>query len=118
MQDKNIREIIKNAFELEKNGQYKSAIELLYQGLNIEPDNVELLAQISSLYLKLKNYEIAQEYALKALDKTSDSSFAKQTLINIYLATNSKEPFLSFVNSLNINSIEENLLNIVLNFHS
>ena len=100
MQSEEIISIVKDAFELEKNGQFKNAIEILYQGLNIEPDNVELLAQIAFLYFKLKNYEIAEEYAQKALERDFSSNYAKNVLLKIYTETQNTEKFLKFTNNV------------------
>ncbi|MBO5947912.1 tetratricopeptide repeat protein [bacterium] len=115
MQNEEIISIVKNAFELEKNGQFKNAIEVLYQGLNIEPDNVELLAQIAYLYFKLKNYEIAEEYAQKALERDFSSDYAKNVLIEIYTENKKEDKFLNFLNIVNINQTSQLLKNTIFN---
>lgn len=115
MQNEEIISIVKNAFELEKNGQFKNAIEVLYQGLNIEPDNVELLAQIAFMYYKLKNYEIAEEYAQKALERDFSSDYAKNVLIKIYTEIKNEEKFLKFLNIIDINKTSRDLKNIIFN---
>lgn len=115
MQSEEIISIVKDAFELEKNGQFKNAIEILYQGLNIEPDNVELLAQIAFLYFKLKNYEIAEEYAQKALERDFSSNYAKNVLLKIYTETQNTEKFLKFTNIIDINQTSQELKNTIFN---
>ena len=101
-QKKDINEIIKDAFELEHQGQFKSAIELLYQGLNIEVDNVEILSQIADLYRKLKNYDIANEYALKALRQNKIADFATDVLFKIYVETNNLQEELIMIITIKI----------------
>lgn len=113
MQNEKITQIVKDAFELEKNEQYKSAIELLYQGLNIEPDNNTILGQIAFLYFKLKNYDIAKEYAQKALLNDNNLNFAKDVLIKIYIETQDIEEFVNTINDIDTNKISQELLNTI-----
>ena len=51
MANSEIIDLIKQAFELEANKQYKKAIEMLYKGLAIEQDNVDLLLQIARSFV-------------------------------------------------------------------
>ena len=49
MSENEIIDNIKSAFELQRKGQYREAIAVLYKVLALEPDNVEALIQIAYL---------------------------------------------------------------------
>ena len=49
MEDTQVIDYIKQAFELKESKNYKPAIEMLYKALEIENDNVEILFQIGEL---------------------------------------------------------------------
>ena len=58
---------IKQACELKDKKFYKPAIEMLYNALEIENDNVEILFQIGELYFLINNYVRAIDYLEKVL---------------------------------------------------
>lgn len=66
MEDTQVIEYIKQAFELKESKNYKPAIEMLYKALEIENDNVEILFQIGELYFLLNNYSRALQYLEKS----------------------------------------------------
>lgn len=61
MQDNEVINYIKRAFELKSQECYKQAIEMLYKALETESDNVEILYQIAELYFLLHNYDRAEQ---------------------------------------------------------
>ena len=67
MQDNEVINYIKRAFELKSQECYKQAIEMLYKALETESDNVEILYQIAELYFLLHNYDRAEQYLEKVL---------------------------------------------------
>lgn len=67
MQDNDVINYIKRAFELKSQECYKQAIEMLYKALETETDNIEILYQIAELYSLLYNYDRAEQYLEKVL---------------------------------------------------
>ena len=55
MQDKEVLDYIKQAFELKEQGCFKQAIEMLYKTLECDVDNAEILFQLGDLYFQLHN---------------------------------------------------------------
>ena len=74
MEDTQVIEYIKQAFELKESRNYKPAIEMLYKALEIENDNVEILYQIGDLYFLLNNYSRAIQYLEKSSMLNPDHS--------------------------------------------
>lgn len=66
MENTQVIEYIKQAFELKESKNYKPAIEMLFKALEIENDNVEILYQIGELYFLLNNYSRAMQYLEKS----------------------------------------------------
>ena len=62
MQNKEVLEYIKHAFELKEQQCYKQAIEMLYKALEEESDNIEVLFQIGELYFLMGNSQRAIQY--------------------------------------------------------
>ncbi len=69
MQDKEVLDYIKQAFELKEQGCFKQAIEMLYKTLECDVDNAEILFQLGDLYFQLHNYVRAEKYLEKVLLK-------------------------------------------------
>ncbi len=67
MQDNEVVNYIKRAFELKSQECYKQSIEMLYKVLESEPDNIEILYQIGDMYVLLHNYDRAVRYLEKVL---------------------------------------------------
>lgn len=81
MENIEIIQLVKQAFELKEQKYYKQAIEILYKALEIENDNVELLYQIGELYYLLSNYDRAMQYLEKVKIKNDNH---EKTLKLIY----------------------------------
>ena len=69
MQENEVLDYIKQAFELKNQGCYKQAIEMLYKTLETEIDNAEILYQLGELYFQLHNFPRAEKYIEKVLQK-------------------------------------------------
>lgn len=76
-------QFLRQAFQLQADKHYKQAIEALYKALCIEPENVEILSQISHLYYLMNNFERSQEYAEKILEINPVHVETLRTIINI-----------------------------------
>ncbi len=76
-------QFLKQAFQLQADKHYKQAVEALYKALCIEPDNVEILSQISHLYYLMNNFERSLEYAEKILEINPVHVDTLRTVINI-----------------------------------
>lgn len=87
MEDNQVINYIKQAFELKEQKYYKPAIEMLYKALEIENDNVEILYQIGELYFLLNNYERSMQYLEKALGFVSNHEASKKLVCKIYTRT-------------------------------
>lgn len=67
MQENEVVNYIKKAFEYKEHECYKQAIEMLYKALEFESDNIEILFQVGELYVLLHNYSRAEQYLEKVL---------------------------------------------------
>ena len=88
MQDKEVLDYIKQAFDLKSQGCYKQAIEMLYKTLESEVDNIEILYQLGDLYYQLHNYVRAEKYLEKVLLKDSSHIDSYKLLKEIYIKEN------------------------------
>lgn len=88
MQDREVLDYIKQAFDLKSQGCYKQAIEMLYKTLETEIDNIEILYQLGDLYFQLHNYTRAEKYLEKVLIKDSAHIDSYKLLKEIYLREN------------------------------
>lgn len=84
MSDISTAQFLKEAFRLQSEKHYKQAIEALYKALCLEPENVEILSQISHLYFLMNNYERSFEYAEKILEIDSSHLETLHTIVNIF----------------------------------
>ena len=85
MQENEVLDYIKQAFELKNQGCYKQAIEMLYKTLETEIDNAEILYQLGDLYFQLHNYNRAEKYLEKVLIKNPSHIESYKMLKEIYL---------------------------------
>ena len=85
MQDREVLDYIKQAFDLKAQGCYKQAIEMLYKTLETEIDNIEILYQLGDLYFQLHNYQRAEKYLEKVLVKNSMHLDAYKLLKELYV---------------------------------
>ena len=88
MQESEVLDYIKQAFELKNQGCYKQAIEMLYKTLETEIDNAEILYQLGELYFQLHNYARAEKYLEKVLQKNPSHVESYKLLKEIYLRRN------------------------------
>lgn len=78
---------IKKSFELKNLKLYKEAIEMLYKALSCDDageNDLEIIAQIGSLYVHLKNYERAIEQFERVLEIDPTHTHSKHKLCEIY----------------------------------
>jgi len=85
MTNNEILDYVKKSFELKSQGFYKPAIEMLYKALSIDPDNLEILAQLAYLYQSLGNFERAIYYIEKVLEINPIHLDVMTLLEDIYL---------------------------------
>lgn len=110
MSNSEILDCIKNSFKLKAQGFYKPAIEMLYKALSIEPDNLEILAQLAHLYKLLENDDRAIYYIEKVLELDSNHLDCLQLLKDIYLDKGNLKEALTVADSMvAIESSPENL---------
>lgn len=100
MENNEIIEYIKDSFELKSQGFYKQAIEKLYKALTIEPDNIEILAQLSELHILLDDTERALYYIDKVLEKNPDHLQALNIKLDLYLNSNDLNSALDVINRI------------------
>lgn len=111
MSDISSAQFLKEAFRLQSEKHYKQAIEALYKALCIEPENIEILAQISHLYFLLDNFERSFEYCEKILERNPDHIESIQTVIKICKLNNDNKKALTLSERLfNLAPDEENFL--------
>ena len=100
MPDNELVENIKLAFDLQKKGQYREAIAVLYKVLVIEPDNIEAITQIAYLFYARHDIDIATEYYERALALDAQNALALEGLLTIYKSTKEYKKALQTVNKL------------------
>ena len=88
MKKNEVIEYIKKSFDLKSQGFYKPAIEMLYKALVIEPDNIEILAQLAQLYKLLENFKRANYYIEKVLEIDENHVESLSLSTEIYLLQN------------------------------
>lgn len=96
----NIIEYIKSSFNLKAQGFYKQAIEQLYKALSIEPDNIEILAQLAQLHILLKDDDRAIYYIEKVLDKDPTHLETLNIKFNLYLNSNDLQVALEIIDKI------------------
>lgn len=84
MENKEVLEYIKQAFDLKSQSCYKQAIEMLYKALEIESENIEILFQLGELYYLLQNFGRASQYLEKVLAKNANHIESLMLLRKIY----------------------------------
>ena len=84
MENKEVLDYIKQAFDLREQGCYKQAIEMLYKALEIESDNLEILFQLGELYFLMKNFTRACQYLEKVIAKNETHIESLKLLRKIY----------------------------------
>lgn len=76
------------ALELIEQGDYDSAINLLHDKLDVDPDNADIMSLLGFSYRKTRNYEDAQTFYEWALKADPDHRGANEYLGELYLETN------------------------------
>lgn len=110
MANNEIIEYIKNSFDLKSQGFYKQAIEMLYKALTIEPDNIEILAQLAQLHILLEDNDRAKYYIDKVLEKNPNHEEMLILLADIYLKEDNLEKAKEVSQKIyEINNSDENL---------
>lgn len=84
MEEREVLEYIKQAFDLKSQGCYKQAVEMLYKALEAENDNAEILFQLGELYFLLQNYGRASKYLERVLVKNPKHIDSLKLLRKIY----------------------------------
>ena len=79
-----MKELILEAFDLKNRGYYKQAIEVYYKLFAKDGDNVEVLAELADLYLKLNNTERALHYVNKVFEKEPNNITGLNIAIKIF----------------------------------
>ena len=111
MSEISTEQFLKQAFQLQSEKHYKSAIEALYKALCIEPENIEILSQISHLYFLLNNFERSLEYAEKILELSPEHAPTLLIMIKIFKISNEFQKAKELAEKLfNSNPTEENFL--------
>lgn len=86
MENLEVINLLKDAFELKRQTKYKQAMELLYKALSLHPDNVEILTQVAQLHILLDNPSSACGIYEQLLAKKPDDVFVFEQLVSFYLS--------------------------------
>ena len=84
-------EFIKQSFTLKEQGFYKPAIVMLYKALDIDPDNIEILAQLAQIYKLLGEEDRTAQYIEKVLEIDNNHIDSLKLLLEIYEGKNNLE---------------------------
>lgn len=110
MTNSEIVNYIKKSFDLKNQGFYKPAIEMLYKALALDPDNLEILVQLSQLYKLLNNFQKAIYYLEKVLDINANHIDGLYLLEEIHLLQNDLNSAKEVINKIyEIRPTSENL---------
>jgi len=82
--DVNLKPIV----ALIEQGKYESAINLLHDKLDVDPDNADIMSLLGFSYRKTRNYEDALTFYEWALRAEPDHRGANEYLGELYLETN------------------------------
>ncbi len=85
MSNQEVIELLKDAFELKRQAEYKRAMELLYKALTICPDNAEILSQVAELHILLDNPDSAGAIYNKLFEQQPDNVDVFESLVKYYL---------------------------------
>ncbi len=85
MENKEVIELLKDAFELKRQEKYKQAMELLYKALTLSPDNTEILSQVADIHILLDNPTSAISIYERLIEKRPDDVFIISKLVLHYL---------------------------------
>ena len=100
MQNKEVLEYIKHAFELKEQQCYKQATKMLYKALEEESDNIEVLFQIGELYFLMGNSQRAIQYFEKVLTQNPQHTDSLALLKKVYLSLNMPDEALRYAKIL------------------
>ena len=86
MENTEVISLLKDAFELKRQGKYKHAMELLYKALALCPENSEILSQIADIHMLLDNPQSAGAIYERLAAKQIDDVEVMQRLCSYYMA--------------------------------
>ena len=75
--------LIQKSFDEIENGNYKTAVEMLYPNLVEYPDNIEIITQIAQCYKLMGEEEQAVEYYEKAFETDNTNTLILDPLIEL-----------------------------------
>lgn len=114
MQDTEVFEYIKQAFDLKSQKCYKQAVEMLYKALELESENIEILFQIGELYFLLNNFPRSIQYLEKVLQKNDRHTESLRILEKIYAQTNeAQKAYLTAEKLYSISKKEDDLIELI-----
>jgi tetratricopeptide (TPR) repeat protein len=79
---------LKPIMKMINQGDYESAINMLYDELDVDPDNADIMSLLGYSYRKTQNYEDALTFYEWALKAEPDHRGANEYLGELYLETN------------------------------
>ena len=79
---------LKPIMKMINQGNYESAINMLYDELDVDPDNADIMSLLGYSYRKTQNYEDALTFYEWALKAEPDHRGANEYLGELYLETN------------------------------
>lgn len=79
---------LKPILKMIEQGDYDSAINLLHDELDVDPDNADIMSLLGFSYRKTRNYEDARTFYEWALKAEPDHRGANEYLGELYLETN------------------------------
>jgi tetratricopeptide (TPR) repeat protein len=79
---------LKPIIKMIDNGNYESAINMLHDELDVDPDNADIMSLLGYSYRKTQNYEDALTFYQWALKAQPDHRGANEYLGELYLETN------------------------------
>ena len=86
MENKEVIQLLKDAFELKRQTKYKHALALLYKALTIYPENVEILSQVADMHVLLNNPTSACAICERLLVQKPDDVDIFERLVGYYLS--------------------------------
>ena len=79
---------LKPILKLIDKGEYHSAIDMLHDELDVDPDNADIMSLLGFSYRKTRNYDDALTFYQWALKAEPDHRGANEYLGELYLETN------------------------------
>ena len=80
-----IKDLLKEAFILKKNGYHKHSIELFYKAMEVDNSSIELMLEIAECYFHINDVERTLNYIEQILEKSPTHIPSLRLLLKVFI---------------------------------